>query len=197
MDVPLCVGVPLPLAEHVHRPLRGHIQVEHQVRFRQAQPAIFKVKQPLEERRPLLRGDLAGLMNRVGGGVPVRQHQPPCLVVPLPYLLPGGIPVHRVEAGGRVGVHIAGLSPKLSVEIHPQQGGGLLLILGKHQPLKGNALVLCPAAQPGKLSGLARAIGALNDNQAPPLHGFPRFPFSRAASSRNRGSLAIRPSRLG
>ena len=86
-------------------------------------------------------------MHRVGGGVPVGQHQAAGQIVLLPDLFPGGVPVHRVEAGGGVGVHILRPLPELPAEVHPQQGGGFLLVLGEHQPPEGNPLRLDPLGQ--------------------------------------------------
>ena len=200
MDVPVGVGGRFPLAEHGHRPVRGHVQVEHQVGLRQPQAVVLKVKEPLEKGRPLPFRDLAGLVYRVGGGVPVGQHQAAGQIVLLPDLFPGGVPVHRVEAGGGVGVHILRPLPELPAEVHPQQGGGFLLVLGEHQPPEGDPLRLDPLAQFGKLGGLAGPVGPLQDDEQAFLggaHGFPRFRFSPAAATRKPGSLAIRPMRLG
>ena len=70
------------------------------------------------------------------------------------------------------------------------------MILGKDQPLEGVALLLCPLAEAGKLGGLAGPVGALNDDQSS-LPAFPRFLLSFLASTRKRGSFAMRPMRLG
>ena len=84
----------------------GHIQIEHQVRLGQTQLAELKLIQPPEEGVPFLRRQLRRLVDGVGGGVPVAEHQSP-LLVPIPPILPvGGVAVYGEKRGGSVGIHV-------------------------------------------------------------------------------------------
>ena len=88
VDVTLGMGGRLPAAEEAHRLLRGHVQIDHQIGEGQAQLAALEVKQPAEKALPLRLGQLAGLVDGVGGGVPVGEHQPAAPVVVPPHLFP-------------------------------------------------------------------------------------------------------------
>ena len=199
VDISRGVGLALPAAQILHRLFCGHVQPEHQVWLRQLQLSVLKIRQPAEKRRLLLPRQLAPLMDGIGGGVPVGQDDPAAPVKLPPILLPGRVTVHGVEGGGRVGVHVAGMGAELSLEIHPQQHGRRFLIPGKHQPVKGLPLRFHTLAQPGKLGGFPRAVGALqHDELSRSLHATsPPLSFQNTALTKKPGSLAMRPMRLG
>ena len=108
VNVSMGAGGGLPAAHHLLRDLRGHIQIEHQVRLRQAQLAVFQLKEPVQKDRPFLRRQFGRLMDGVGRGVAVRDHQPAGLIESAPVLLVGGIAIHGKHQRRCVGVHIAG-----------------------------------------------------------------------------------------
>ena len=108
MDIRMGAGGGFPLAHHLLRDLRGHIQIEHQIRLRQAQLAIFQIKKPLQKTLSLTRQQLGRLVDGVGRGVAVRDHQPTGFVESAPVLLVGGIAIHGKHQRRCVGVHIAG-----------------------------------------------------------------------------------------
>ena len=101
----------------------------------------------------------------VGGGIAVGDHEPALLVPLAPHLFVGGVPVYGVEGGSGVGVHIRRVGAELSAEIHFDQCGAGLRILGKYQLFKGYPVLRQALRQKAELGGLAGPIGALNDYQ--------------------------------
>ena len=162
---------------------------------------MLKVVQPPEELPPLLRGAFHRLVDRVGGGIAVGEDQAAPLIVRPPHLFVGGIPVHRVKGGGGVGVDVLRVGSELPIEIHADQGGGGLAVLGKDQLLKFPSRLSDPLTQLLKLGGLAGAVRSLKDDQRSGHHRTPwrPLPVTRrpAAFTSTRGSLAMRPMRLG
>ena len=94
---------------------------------------VLEVEQPVQEGVPLLRRQLAGLVDGVAGGIAIRDQQPAGFVEPAPVLLIGGVAVHGVKRGRGVGVDIVGGAAESAAQIQPDQRGGLLLIAGKFQ----------------------------------------------------------------
>ena len=74
MDVPLRLRGSLPPTKQFYRLLRWHVQVDHKVRLRQPQPAVFKIRKPPEEPPAIPHRNLAPLMDRIRRGVPISQH---------------------------------------------------------------------------------------------------------------------------
>ena len=66
----------------------------------------LKIKQPAEKILPLLRWQLGALVHRVGGGIAVGNDDAAILVKTAPVFFVAGVAVHRVKAGGRIGVYI-------------------------------------------------------------------------------------------
>ena len=201
VDVRLGICGGLPGAEQLHRLFRGHVQIDHQIRPGQAQLVVLELVQPAEKGLPLLRGTLGPLMDGVGGGVAVGQDEPAVLIVLAPHLAPGGVAVHSVEGGGGIGAYVLGVGAELPAQVHADEGGGGLVILGEHQPPIAPPHAVQPVTQLFELGGLARAVGALEHDKlavhayaSPFLSGRMRWP---AAFTRTRGSLAMRPMRFG
>ena len=93
------------------------------------------------------------------------------------------------------------MGAEFTAQIHPDQGGGGLAVLGEDQLLKAVAGPGGPVAQGPELGGFAGAVRPLEYDQPARHHRtlcFPR-PLARrpAALTRTRGSLAMRPMRLG
>ena len=107
-----------------HQPLahrRIHIQVNHRIRCRDPQQTIFKVKQPGQEPIPLLPGQLAALMHRIGSGVAVGNNNATIGIELPPIPLEGCKAIHRVKSGGGIGVHIRWIRAELPGEVHLYQ----------------------------------------------------------------------------
>ena len=184
----------LPAAEHTLGEVRGHIQVDHQIRRGQAQPPVLQVKQPRHKLPPLPHLQLGGLVHGVGGGVAVGQDQRAVFIVLAPVLLVGGVAVHREQGGGGVGVHIAGAVPQHTGQIQPGRLGKGVAVAGEVDLPKEDPLLPQPLGHHMGLGGLAGAVGTLkNDQPAPHVRSL----FSRATWTKNRGSFIIRPTRLG
>ena len=143
----------------------GHIQVEYQVGLGQTQLAELELVEPPEEGVPFLRGQLGRLVDGVGGGVPVTEHQT-ALLVPVPPILPiGGVPVYSEEGGGGVGVHVPRSGAESAVQIQADEGGGFLLVAGEDHIAEGHLFPLQPLAQLLELSGFAGTVGPLDDDE--------------------------------
>ena len=147
MDIRLGVVPGLPAAHPGQGGLDIHIQIDHQIRPGQAHLAVFQIGQPGEEVRQFILRQLGPLVDSVGGRVPVRQDQGAVFVKLPPVRLIGRIAVHRVEGGCGVGVHIIGMSPELSGQVHAYQSAALLLIPGKHNMIIGDLVLFHSCAQ--------------------------------------------------
>ncbi len=192
MDIGLGSGLRLSAPQQLLGQLRGQVQIDHQIRLRQFQPPVFQVKQPVQIRLPLGLRELCGLVDGVGGSVPVGQNQPAGGVYLPPVLLEGGVAVHGVEGGGGVGADVAGSGPQRAVEIEPCGLCEGVAVAWKVDLMEGDALRLESLGQQTGLGCLARAVRALKHNQ---FSAHDRL--SPAVWSRNRGSFIIRPNRLG
>ena len=102
----------------------------------------LKIKQPAKKTLPLLRRQLGALVHRVGGGVAVGDQQAALAVVFAPVLLVGGVAVHRVKAGGRIGVYIVRVLAELPCQIHFYKGAGVALIIREGDLPHRKALLL-------------------------------------------------------
>ena len=187
-------GLFLSLTHEPLRQFRGHIQIHHQRGLWQPQPAVFQVKEPVHKGLLLLRGQLGGLMDRVGGGVAVGQNQLSRLIVLPPVLPVGGKAVHREEHRGGVGVHVSRLLAQGALQIQFGRFGKGIAIAGKIDDAKIHALPGQTLAQQLDLGGFPGAVGTLEYDQFS-LHF--RFLFSAFTWTRNKGSFIIRPMRLG
>ncbi len=187
-------GGGLPPAHHLLRDLRGHVQVNHQVRLRQLQQPVFRVEEPVQKGLPLSLRQLGRLVDGVGGGVAVRHHQTARFIKWTPVLLVRSVAVHGKHQGCRIGVHIAGMAAQMAVQILLDHSGRGLSVPGKVDVLIGNILPFQMLAQQPGLGGLAGTVGPLEYDQ-PSAHF--RFPFSCRTWTRNSGSFIIRPMRFG
>ena len=186
-------GGSLPLAHHLFRDLRGHVEVEHKIRLRQTYQAVLRVKEPTEEVLPFAGQQLGGLVHGVGGGVAVRHHKAPGLVEGAPVLLVGGVAVHGVKEGGGVGVDIPGVLTQVPVQVLLYHGRRGLAVAGEIDVLVGDALPGQALTEELGLGGLAGTVRPLEDDEFS-LH-FPHFSFRTC--TRKSGSFIIRPMRLG
>ena len=123
VDVPLSVGGCLPAAEQLQGAAGRHIQIEDQVGPGQAQLVVLKVVQPAQKGGALLRAALGPLVDGIGGSVAVGEDQPPLGLVFPPYFFQRGVPVHRIESGGGVGIHIPWAGAEFPAQIHADEGG--------------------------------------------------------------------------
>ena len=92
-------------------------------------PTLLKLLSRLEE-RGFVRGEKAGrvnlytpLVDGIGGSVAVGEDQPPLGIVFPPYFFQRGVPVHRIESGGGVGIHIPWAGAEFPAQIHADEGG--------------------------------------------------------------------------
>ena len=63
------------------------------------------------------------LVDGIGGSVAVGEDQPPLGIVFPPYFFQRGVPVHRIESGGGVGIHIPWAGAEFPAQIHADEGG--------------------------------------------------------------------------
>ena len=152
------------MAQQLLRKVRGDVQIQRQIGTGKPQPVVFKFVQPPEKFLTLVLRLLGRLMDGVGGGVAVTDHQTALLVPLSPGLFIGGVAVDGVEGGSGVGVDVRRIRAKLPTEIHPNQRGAGFGVLGKDNFLKGNVFVFQTLGQQTKLSGLAGAVRAFNDD---------------------------------
>ena len=102
----------------------------------------LKIKQPSEKTLPLLRRQLGALVHRVGGGVAVGNDDAAILVKTAPVLFVAGIAVHRIKAGGCIGVYIVRVLAELPCQIHFYKGTGVALIIREGDLPHRKALLL-------------------------------------------------------
>ena len=193
VNIGLGAGLPLPPPQETVRRLGGHVQIQHQIRFRKPQTAVFQIKEPVQKGPPLPAGELGGLVDRVGGGVAVGNHHAAGLVEPAPVLLIRGKAVHGKHGGRGIGVDVAGLVPQSPPEITRHRLGKGIAVPGKINLPAGQALPPQMLQQELGLGGLAGAVRPLQYNQC----SFHLRRFSRCTWTRNRGSFIIRPARRG
>ena len=165
MDIGGGVGGGLPQAHHLLRGLGGHVQIQHAGRLRQPQQVVLKVEQPVQKRVPLLRRQLAGLVDGVAGGVAVGDQQAALLVIRAPVLLVGGVAIHGVEHRRGIGVDIAGLVAEGAAQIQADQRRGFLLVAREFQLAKGNTAARQLVAQQAGLGGLTGAVRPLEHDK--------------------------------
>ena len=132
-------------------------------------------------------------MHGVGGRVAVGDEQPARLVVAAPVLLVGGVAVHSVEGGSRVGIHIVGMRAERAAEVQLDERGGLFAVAREVELAAVHALALQPLKEEPGLRGLAGAVRPLKDNEPSLVH----FRFSPATWTRKSGSFIMRPARDG
>ena len=124
----------IPLGQQLLGNFRRHVQIQHQIRPGDAQLFVFKILSPAKIAGPFLSGELGQLIHQIGGGVAVCQQQHPRLIVPPPVHLIGGVAVHRIESGGRIGVDVLGPGAEIPLQIHFYQSRGRGCIVGKRKP---------------------------------------------------------------
>ena len=126
---------------------------------------IFQLVEPFQECFLLFRGLLGCLVHRVGGGVAVGNHQSALLIPPAPDLFIGGKPVHRKKGGGGVGVYVLRMGAEFAAQVHPDQRGAGLPVLGKYQFFKGSIVFFQTVGQKPELGGFSGAVGSFYYDQ--------------------------------
>ena len=177
MDIRAGVGVRLPLPHASAGGFQIHIQIDHQIRLRQAHLSKFKIHKPVEEGRQLLIRELASLMDGIRGGIAVRENEPAVFINPAPIVPIGGKAIHREKSRSRVSVHIPWLFPEGAAEVETDQRAALLLIARKYDVIIRNFVSFHSLAQEAVLRGLAAAVNALQNDQLSLAHIPQAFSF--------------------
>ena len=131
-------------------------------------------------------------MHRVRRGVAVSDDDASRLVEAAPLGLIAGVPVHRIEAGRRIGVDVVGLVAELTGEVHLYQRTGIALVVRECDLHHFAAALGQMGGQQLCLGGLAGAVQPFDDKK-PALAHSAFSPFSAAYWAR---TSAVRPQHI-
>ena len=104
-------------------------------------------------------------MDGIGSGVTVGEDKSPILINFAPVLPIRGKAIHRIEGGGRIGVHVPRTAAELPGQIHAYKGAAVLIISGKYNVIIVYIALFHSGAEAAVLGGFSAAVNALQHYQ--------------------------------